>query len=159
MAKYSKLQHVIGLKAFHLGFNHVAFAYKYYEYDFRQYLRTTRDHRQLPLIFTAIAKGIEELHRHGIIHRDLKPDNVVLSLRPLKVKIIDFDRSFSMAIGTKGTMVGTDGYYPFKPNMDDGSPRWDVWSLGAMILEADMERITISTLTVRESLKICVKST
>ena len=68
------------------------------------------------------------------------PDNVVLSLRPMKVKIIDFDRSFSMAVGTKETMVGTDGYYPFKPNMDDGSPRWDVWSLGAMILEADMEK-------------------
>ena len=56
------------------------------------------------------------------------------------MKIIDFDRSFSMAVGTKGTMVGTDGYYPFKPNMDDGSPRWDVWALGAMILEADMEK-------------------
>ena len=45
-----------------------------------------------------------------------------------------------MAVATKGTMVGTDGYYPFKPNMDDGSPRWDVWALGAVILEADMEK-------------------
>jgi serine/threonine protein kinase len=64
----------------------------------------------------------------------------VLSLRPLKVRIIDFDRSVNMGIETKGNFVGTDGYYPYKPNLDDGSPRWDVWALGAMILEADLEK-------------------
>jgi serine/threonine protein kinase len=52
---------------------------------------------------------------NGIVHRDLKPDNIVVSLRPLKVKIIDFDRSMNYTVGTKGTFVGTDGYYPFKP--------------------------------------------
>ena len=77
---------------------------------------------------------------HGIIHRDLKPDNVVLQLRPLKVKIIDFDRSVNYAVSTKGTFVETDVYNPYKLNMDDGSPKWDVWALGAMILEADLEK-------------------
>ena len=43
-------------------------------------------------------------------------------------------------VGTKGTFVGTDGYYPFKPQMEDGSPKWDIWALGAMILEADLEK-------------------
>ena len=64
----------------------------------------------------------------------------MLSLRPLKVRIIDFDRSFNMGIETKGNFVGKDGYYPYKPNLDDGSPKWDVWGLGAMILEADLEK-------------------
>jgi serine/threonine protein kinase len=61
--------------------------------DFRQYLRLHRDTRNLKLILEAIGQGILELHDLGYVHRDLKPDNVVLNLRPLMVKIIDFDRS------------------------------------------------------------------
>jgi serine/threonine protein kinase len=139
LARQCRLQNVLGFRQAYLGYNHVAFEYKLYQYDLREYLRIKRDHRQLPSIFTQIAKGIEELHRWGIIHRDLKPDNVVVSLRPLKVKIIDFDRSVNLAVGTKGTFVGTEGYYPFKPQLDDGSTKWDIWALGAMILEADLE--------------------
>jgi len=140
MAKVNRLQHVLGLKCAYIGFNHVGFAQEYYEYDLRQYLRFKRDHRQLPLIFTCIAKGIEELHTHGIVHRDLKPDNIVISIKPLKVKIIDFDRSVNLGVETKGNFVGTDGYYPFKPNLEDGSSKWDIWALGAMILEADLDK-------------------
>ena len=44
-----------------------------------------------------------------------------------------------MGLETKGTFLGTPGYYPYKTMMDDGSPKWDVWALGAMILEADLE--------------------
>jgi hypothetical protein len=33
---------------------------------------------------------------------------------------------------------GTPGYYPLRPNLKDGSTIWDVWSIAAMILEADM---------------------
>ncbi len=45
-----------------------------------------------------------------------------------------------MALGSNVIMVATNCYYPFKPNMDEVSPRWDIWSLWAMILEADMEK-------------------
>jgi hypothetical protein len=34
---------------------------------------------------------------------------------------------------------GTPGYCPVRPNLKDGSTRWDLWSLAAMILEADMK--------------------
>ncbi|MFM8487125.1 MAG: protein kinase domain-containing protein, partial [Bacteroidota bacterium] len=37
------------------------------------------------------ANGVKELHQQGVVHRDLKPDNVVLSLRPLRVRIIDLE--------------------------------------------------------------------
>jgi hypothetical protein len=33
---------------------------------------------------------------------------------------------------------GTIGYFPLYKNLRDGSTRWDVWALAAMILEADM---------------------
>jgi len=46
----------------------------------------------------------------------------------------------NMGIETKGTFVGTEGYYPYKPYLDYGSTKWDVWALGAMILEADLEK-------------------
>jgi hypothetical protein len=44
-----------------------------------------------------------------------------------------------MGLETKGTFLGTPGYYPYKTMMDDGNEKWDVWALGAMILEADLE--------------------
>jgi len=35
-------------------------------------------------------------------------------------------------------VLGTPGYYPNFPNLRDGSTRWDIWALAAVILEADM---------------------
>lgn len=95
LAKNYKLKYVLGLDDVYLGYNHLAFSYKKYDMDFRQYLQKERNYKQLPEIFAMIAKGLIELHKAGFVHRDLKPENVVVSLRPLRVKIIDFDRAFS----------------------------------------------------------------
>ena len=43
----------------------------------------------------------------------------------------------SKTYGKRG--FGVLGYYPYKTMMDDGNEKWDVWALGAMILEADLE--------------------
>ena len=40
---------------------------------------------------------------------------------------------------TIGHIRGTPGYFPDSTKHRDGSHQWDVWSLGAMILECDME--------------------
>ena len=53
-----------------------------------------------------------ELHHLGYIHRDLKPENVVLNLKPLSVKVIDFDRATLDSTQSKGTIKGTPGYTP-----------------------------------------------
>ncbi|MBD5212434.1 MAG: phosphotransferase [Bacteroidales bacterium] len=38
-----------------------------------------------------IATALASVHEAGIAHRDLKPDNVMITRRGSKVKIIDFD--------------------------------------------------------------------
>ena len=73
------------------------------------------------------------------MHRDLKPENIVINMRPLQVKIIDFNRSQLITQNTKGSVRGTPGYYPVGLDTKDGSHLWDVWALAAIILESDME--------------------
>lgn len=52
--------------------------------------------------------------------------------------LIDFERATLRTQTTQGTVKGTPGYFPAKNYLRDGSTRWDVWALAAMILEADM---------------------
>jgi hypothetical protein len=51
----------------------------------------------------------------------MKPDNVVMNLKPLKLAIIDFDRTIPMATTSVGTVLGTPAYYPEDVNWRDGS--------------------------------------
>ena len=80
-----------------------------------------------------------ELHLLGYVHRDLKPENVVLNLLPLTVRVIDFDRATLETTQSKGTFKGTPGYVPNWKNIRDGEKAWDVFSIGAIILEADLQ--------------------
>ena len=72
------------------------------------------------------------------MHRDLKPDNIVLNLDPLEVRIIDFDAVFLDSTTTVGTARGIPGYFPFANKWRDGSKKWDIWAMAAIILECDM---------------------
>ena len=72
------------------------------------------------------------------MHRDLKPENVMVNLQPLSATLIDFNRAYPLTQCTKGTCRGTEGYFPQKEDLRDGSTKWDIWSLGAMVLEADL---------------------
>ena len=87
-----------------------------------------------------VGEGIKELHSMGYVHRDLKPDNVVVSLRPLSVKLIDFERAQPRTLTTVGHVRGTAGYFPERENLKDGSTKWDSYALAAMALECDMEK-------------------
>lgn len=108
--------------------------------NYRKYLREKRDPRSLGRILIQVAKGIKELHYMGYVHRDLKPDNIVLDTKPIRVRIIDFNRCVSRLEATDGSVVGTPGYFPNARELRNGSTLWDIWSLGAIILESDMEK-------------------
>jgi serine/threonine protein kinase len=61
--------------------------------DYRDYLEEHRDPRHLCKILMMVLEGLQELHELGYVHRDLKPENIALTLRPLNVAVIDFDRA------------------------------------------------------------------
>jgi len=68
--------------------------------SFREYLWKARDFKELPTIFTHIARGLKELHVLGYVHRDLKPENVMVSFRPLRAVLIDFNRAYPLTQST-----------------------------------------------------------
>jgi hypothetical protein len=39
-----------------------------------------------------------------------------------------------------GHVKGTPGYFPLREDWRDGSVRWDVWAMAAIILESNMEK-------------------
>jgi hypothetical protein len=53
--------------------------------------------------------------------------------------VIDFNRAISRETLTLGHVRGTPGYFPIRENWRNGSTKWDIWALVAMILEADMD--------------------
>ena len=107
--------------------------------DMREYLRNHRDPARLNEILTLVIEGVQQIHNLGFVHRDLKPDNIILNLDPLEVRVIDFNRSLIDSTTSSGSIFGTPGYYPSATKWRDGSRKWDIWSLAAIILEADMD--------------------
>jgi serine/threonine protein kinase len=70
--------------------------------------------KQLPMMATPIAQGMQVAHRQNVLHRDLKPSNVLVRMEGERwqVKIIDFGLALrqqaiktSMAAGQAGTTV------------------------------------------------------
>jgi len=84
---------------------------KRYDMDLRTYLRKHRDYRKLNEILLQVVAGLKELHALGFMHRDLKPENIVLdNERPIKVALVDFDRTLPTTNTCHNGARGTPGY-------------------------------------------------
>lgn len=81
-----------------------------------------------------IARALEGFASYGYIHRDLKPENVMLlSLKPLEVRLIDFGQ---MSDQHDGEFSGTPMYQsPEQLSRGTLTPASDVYSLGMMYFE------------------------
>lgn len=111
-----------------------------YDMDLRMYLRKHRDSRKLNEILLQVVAGLKQLHALGYVHRDLKPENIVLNNdRPIKVALIDFDRSLPRTNTCKTGVRGTPGYQPENALWFDGDVLWDLYSLACIIVECDMD--------------------
>ncbi len=107
--------------------------------DMRTYLNKHRECQKLKEIILQVVTGLRELHGLGFVHRDLKPENIVLNIGPpLKIAIIDFNRSLPTSNTSSYGNRGTPGYQPNEVSFIDGSINWDIYSLVAIMLECDM---------------------
>ena len=64
----------------------------------------------------------------------------MLDFSPLRVVIIDFNRSQRVEASGLGNVYGTPGYFPEREDWRDGDIKWDIWALAAIICECDMAR-------------------
>jgi serine/threonine protein kinase len=78
---------------------------------------------------------LDYLHKHqpdAIIFRDMKPSNVMINHNG-DVVLVDFGIAKTFQSGTKGTMIGTEGYSPPEQYRGEATPSADIYALGATI--------------------------
>ena len=140
LAKKNELKNLASLTYIAMGIDFVVLAMPVYEMTLREYLRKHRESRSLNRILLQVCEGLKQLWDCNYVHRDLKPENIMLNLKPLQVRLIDFNRSQLRTVQTMGNLRGTEGYFPDVSYLRDGSTIWDRYALAAIILECDMER-------------------
>jgi outer membrane protein assembly factor BamB len=83
----------------------------------------------------ALCDVLDYLHTHEpepIIFRDVKPANVMITRRN-QIRLVDFGIAKTFQTGSKGTMIGTEGYSPPEQYRGEASPAVDIYALGATL--------------------------
>jgi outer membrane protein assembly factor BamB/tRNA A-37 threonylcarbamoyl transferase component Bud32 len=83
----------------------------------------------------AVCDVLDYLHTHEpqpIIFRDIKPANIMITRRN-QIRLVDFGIAKTFQSGTKGTMIGTEGYSPPEQYRGEASPAVDIYALGATL--------------------------
>ena len=86
----------------------------------------------------ALCDVLAFLHSHKpdpIIFRDMKPSNVMINHNG-ELILVDFGIAKAFQVGSKGTMIGTEGYSPPEQYRGEATPLADVYSLGATLHHA-----------------------
>jgi len=68
---------------------------------------------ELVVLFRRILEALYFCHENKIIHRDLKPQNIIVDMKDMKPKIIDFGLSLFLNVGMENEQFkrcGTMGY-------------------------------------------------
>ncbi|MFW6154317.1 MAG: serine/threonine protein kinase [Planctomycetota bacterium] len=83
-------------------------------------------------IFTAVAEGLNHMHRNGWLHADMKPNNIIVASGGT-VKVIDLGQGCE--VGTiKDRIQGTPDFIaPEQVNRYPLDPRTDVFNFGAAL--------------------------
>jgi serine/threonine protein kinase len=90
------------------------------------------------LIIENLKKGLLLIHEMGVGHRDIKPLNIMIDIKTLNIKYLDFGNSISKsACKNKIEELATMRYVPpegVAMNYEN-SLKGDIWSLGLVCLE------------------------
>ena len=85
--------------------------------------------------FCQILGTVKSCHDHGIVHRDIKLQNILVDLKQLKLKLIDFGCSAFVKNEDYTDFGGTPAYSApewYEKNAYQGEP-FTVWSLGVLL--------------------------
>ncbi len=83
----------------------------------------------------ALCDVLDYLHTHEpepIIFRDIKPANVMINRRN-QIRLVDFGIAKTFQVGSKGTMIGTEGYSPPEQYRGEATEAVDIYALGATL--------------------------
>jgi outer membrane protein assembly factor BamB/tRNA A-37 threonylcarbamoyl transferase component Bud32 len=83
----------------------------------------------------ALCDVLDYLHTHEpqpIIFRDVKPANVMITRRN-QIRLVDFGIAKTFQTGSKGTMIGTEGYSPPEQYRGEATESVDIYALGATL--------------------------
>ena len=93
--------------------------------------------RNIVKMLRELVDVVDYLHRHNIVHCDIKPDNIIITANTKNLVLIDFDKSYTDALGDSS---GHPGKYGLSV-ADKGQTAIDFRAI-AMVLEKIKANIT-----------------
>lgn len=99
------------------------------------------DEQTIKHLFKQIASAVNHLHNNNVVHRDIKDENVIIDLKEMSCKLIDFGSAAFITQDKTGTrdefksFYGTIDYCP--PEILEGTPYTgipqDIYALGILL--------------------------